>query len=298
LADKIAENDIVILYLDVRKTFMVKVEATKSFHTHKGYMKFDDIIGKDYGTVFKTSLGTAYTILKPTLTDYIMKSARNTQILYPKDAALIVMFSGIGPGSKVVEAGTGTGALTTALAHYVKPSGKIYTYDIREEGQKTAEKNLKRSGHIDYVELKLKDVTLGIDERDVDTVVLDLAVPWLVVPHAYEALKPSGTIVSFSPTIDQVVKTVEALREQNFVCIETFECIMRGMQIERGKTRPQTLMTGHTGYITHARKVIKPPTPPTEPETGAETNKNESTVLQENIESEVINKDEDTSPSS
>jgi tRNA (adenine57-N1/adenine58-N1)-methyltransferase len=110
---------------------------------------------------------------------------------------------------------------------------------------------------LDFVETKLKDVVTGIDEREVDAVILDLAVPWLVVPQAYEALRPSGTIVSFSPTIDQVVKTVEALREYGFVCIETFECIMRGMQIERGKTRPQTLMTGHTGYITHARKVTK-----------------------------------------
>lgn len=258
---------------------MVKAEPGKSFHTHKGYIKFDDIIGKPYGTTHKTSLGTDITILKPTLTDYIMKSARNTQILYPKDAALIIMFSSIGPGSKVVESGTGTGALTTAIAHYVKPTGKVYSYDIRPESQKTAEKNLKRSGHIDHVELKLKDVVQGIDERDVDAVILDLAVPWLVVPHAYEALKPSGTMVSFSPTIDQVVKTVEALREHNFLNIETFECIMRGMQIERGKTRPQTLMTGHTGYITHARKVTKPAvtaaseeqtTPPNQP---AETKK-------------------------
>jgi tRNA (adenine57-N1/adenine58-N1)-methyltransferase len=259
---KIVEGDYVILYLDVRRTYMVKVEAGKTFHTHKGYIKFDDIIGKEYGSIFKSSLGIAFTVQKPALTDYIMKSSRNTQITYPKDAALIVMFSGIGPGSRVVESGTGTGALTTALAHYVKPDGKIFSYDIREESQKTAEKNLKRSGHRDFVELKLKDVTLGIDERDVDAVVLDLAVPWLVVPHAYEALKPSGTLVSFSPTIDQVVKTTEALREQNFVCIETFECIMRGMQVERGKTRPQTLMTGHTGYITHARKVIKPQNEP------------------------------------
>jgi tRNA (adenine57-N1/adenine58-N1)-methyltransferase len=88
--------------------------------------------------------------------------------------------------------------------------------------------------------------------------VLDLATPWLVVPHAYESLKASGIIVSFSPTIDQVVKTTEALREFNFICIETVECLMRGMQVERGKTRPQTLMTGHTGYITHARKALRP----------------------------------------
>ncbi len=256
---KIAEGEYALLYLDVRRTYMVKMEAGKTFHTHKGYVKLDDMIGKDYGSTFKSSLGANFIVLKPTLTDYIMKSSRNTQITYPKDAALIVMFSSIGPGSRVVESGTGTGALTTALAHYVRPNGKIYTYDIREEGQKTAEKNLRRSGHMDYVELKLKDITLGIDERDIDAVILDLAVPWLVVPRAYEALKPSGTLVSFSPTIDQVVKTVEALREQNFVCIETFECIMRGMQVERGKTRPQTLMTGHTGYITHARKATKPP---------------------------------------
>lgn len=104
--------------------------------------------------------------------------------------------------------------------------------------------------------MKSGDVTLGIEESDIDAVILDLATPWLVVPHAYKALKPSGIIVSFSPTIDQVVKTTEALRDNNFVFIETIECMMRAMQVERGKTRPQTLMTGHTGYITHARKIL------------------------------------------
>jgi len=255
---KISEGDYVLLYLDLRRTYMVKVEAGKTFHTHKGYLKLDDVIGKEFGATIQSSLGVEFTPLKPSLTDYIMKSSRNTQITYPKDAALIVMFSGIGPGSRVVESGTGTGALTTALTHYVKPDGKVYTYEIREEFQRTAEKNLKRAGLLEFAELKNKDVTLGIDERDVDAVVLDLATPWLVVPHVYESLRASGTIVSFSPTIDQVVKTTEALNEHNFICIETVECLMRGMQVERGKTRPHTLMTGHTGYITHARKAIRP----------------------------------------
>jgi tRNA (adenine57-N1/adenine58-N1)-methyltransferase len=237
---------------------MVKVEAGKTFHTHKGYVKLDELIGKDFGSTFQSSLNTQFTALKPTLTDFIMKSSRKTQITYPKDAALIVMFSGIGPGSRVAESGTGTGALTTALAHYVKPDGKVYTYEMREEFQRNAEKNLKRSNLLEYVELKSGDVTMGIEERDLDAVVLDLAVPWLVIPHAYEALKPSGTLVSFSPTIDQVVKATEALHENSFILIETVECIMRAMQVERGKTRPQTLMTGHTGYITHARKAVKP----------------------------------------
>jgi len=253
----VAEADFVLLALDHHKTYMVKVEIGKIFHTHKGYVKFDDLIGKDFGETVQSSLGARFTVLQPVLTDYIMKSSRKTQITYPKDAALITMFSGIGPGSRVVESGTGTGALTTVLAHYVRPSGKVFTYELREEFQKNAEKNLKRSNLLNYVELKRGDVTQGIEERDVDAVILDLAVPWLVVPHAYTALKPSGILVSFSPTIDQVVKTTEALRENGFILIETIECMMRAMQVERGKTRPQTLMTGHTGYITSSRKATK-----------------------------------------
>jgi tRNA (adenine57-N1/adenine58-N1)-methyltransferase len=254
---KIFEGDYLLLSMSARKTYMIKAESGKSFHTHKGFIKFDDIIGREYGSTVQSSLGFEFTTLKPLLHDYIMKSARQTQITYPKDIALIVMFSGIGPGSRVVESGTGTGALTTALAHYVQPNGRIYSYEIRGEFQRLAERNLTRAGLIDYVELKNKDVTTGIDEKDVDSVVLDLAVPWMVVPHAQTALKPCGTIVSFSPTVDQVVKTAEALKENSFVSMETIECLMRGMQVERGKTRPHTLMTGHTGYITFARKALK-----------------------------------------
>lgn len=236
---------------------MVKVEKGKSFHTHKGYVKLDDLIGKEYGSTILSSLGFEFTALRPILRDYIMKCARQTQIMYPKDIALIVMFSGIGPGSRVVEAGTGTAAMTTALAHYVRPDGKVYSYEIREEFRATAEKNLRRAGLIDFVELKTKDVTAGIDEENVDAVILDLAVPWLVIPHAYSALSPSSALVSFSPTIDQVVRTVETLKDNSFTDIETVECIMRGMQVEIGKTRPQTLMTGHSGYITSARRKVK-----------------------------------------
>jgi tRNA (adenine57-N1/adenine58-N1)-methyltransferase len=254
----ITEGDYALLYMNPRKTYMIKVEKGKSFHTHKGFVKFDDIIGKEWGCSLTSSLGFRFIVLKPILRDYIMKSARETQINYPKDIGLIVMFSGIGPGSVVVEAGTGTGAMTTALAHYVKPNGKIFSYDIRPEFQRTAEKNLTRAALIELVELKNKDITAGIDEKNVDSVILDLAIPWVVIPIAYPALKPSGTILSFSPTIDQVVKAVEALQENGFVDIQTVECLMRGMQIERGKTRPDTLMTAHTGYITFARKALKP----------------------------------------
>jgi len=257
LSTKIAEGDFILLYLKQRKDYLIRVEAGKTFHTHKGFIKFDDVIGKPYGTRIVSSLGHEFVALKPQLRDYVMKSARQTQINYPKDIALIILFSDIGPGSRVVEAGTGTGAMTTAIANYVRPNGRVYSYEIREEFQKVAEKNLKRAFLFDYVELKNKDITQGIEETDVDAVILDMATPWLVVPHAYSTLKPSGTLVSFSPTIDQVVKTVEALNEGGFIDTETIECMMRGMQTERGKTRPHTLMTGHTGYITSSRKAMK-----------------------------------------
>ena len=257
MPELIQEEDHVLLYLDRRRTYLVKVEKEKNFHTHKGFVKLDNLIGKSYGTKIKSSLNVEFVALKPVLRDYIMKSFRKTQIMYPKDIALTIMFSGIGPGSEVVDAGTGSGALTTALAHFVKPKGRVYSYEAREEFVEIAKKNLTRSGLIDFVKLKNKDVIAGIDESDVDAVILDLATPWLVIPNAYTALKPSGTVVSFSPTIDQVVKTVEALKENSFVDIKTVECLLRGMQIARGKTRPQTLMTGHTGYITFARRAIK-----------------------------------------
>jgi len=256
LEEKIQEGDDVILYLDKRRSYLVKVERGKELHTHKGLINLNALIGKEFGTRIYSSTGIEFIAFRPTIRDYIFKISRKTQIIYPKDIALIIFYSGIGPGSRVVEGGTGAGALAAALANYVKPSGKIYSYEIREEFIETAAKNLRRIGVIEYVELKLGDLTRGIEEKNVDAVILDLATPWLVVPKAYEALKGSGVFISFSPTIDQVVKTTEALLKNGFAGIETFESLFRGMQIERGRTRPETLMTGHTGYITFARKAI------------------------------------------
>ena len=258
MTEKISEGNDVFLYLDRRRTYLVKVEMEKSFHTHKGYIQLGDLIGKEYGTHIMSSMGVEFVSFKPNLRDYIFKTSRRTQISYPKDISLIIMYSGIGPGSRVVEAGTGTGALTSAIAHYIKPMGRVFTYEVRSVFAKNAKNNLERIGLLDYVELKEGDITEGIEEKDLDAVILDMATPWLVVPHAYNALKGSGMLVSFSPTIDQVVKFVEALDEHGFVGAETMESLIRFMQVERGKTRPQTVMTGHTGYLTFARKALKP----------------------------------------
>jgi len=256
LSETIREGDDILLYLDRKRTYLVKIEKGKTFHTHRGFISFDDLIGKEYGSSISSSLNVEFAVLKPTLQDYIYKIQRKTQIMYPKDISLILMFSNVGPGSIVVEAGTGAGALATALAYHVRPSGHVCSYEVRPEFIEIAQKNLKRANVSDCVTVKNKDITEGIEETEVDAVVLDLATPWLVIPHAYKALKGSSMLVSFSPTIDQVVKTVEALKENSFTDIDTVECIMRAMQTERGKTRPQTLMTGHTGYITSARKAL------------------------------------------
>ncbi len=255
--ETIKEWDNVLLFLDKRRSYLVKVEKEKTLHTHKGFIQLGELIGKEYGARIRSSMDVEFIALKPSIRDYIFKMSRKTQIIYPKDIALIILFGNIQPGSRIVEAGTGTGALTTALAFHINPSGRIYSYEIRSEFVETAAKNLEKAGVSGHVELKNKDITQGIDEMDLDAVILDMATPWLVVSHAYSALKGSGFIVSFSPTVDQSVKTVEALGENGFVDIETIECLVRRMRIERGKTRPETLMTGHTGYITFARKALE-----------------------------------------
>ncbi len=254
LEHTIKEGDYVLLYLNKRRTYLVKVKSNTTLHTHKGYIRLENLIGRKFGDEIESHLGVKFVILKPTLRDFIMKFKRKTQIIYPKDIALIIMYTGIGPGSKVVEAGTGTGALTSALAYYVRPNGKVFSYEIRSDVLEVAKKNLEKTGLINYVEFKLKDVTEGIDERGVDAVILDMATPWKVVPHAYEALADWGVFASYSPTIEQIIKTVEALRNHGFTFIECLESIVRNFKVVPGETRPETLMIGHTGYMVFARK--------------------------------------------
>jgi len=255
--DVINEGDCILLYLDGRRSFLV--EATdRIFHTHRGYLKLKELIGQPYGTRVKSSMGVEFIVLKPALRELVLKKFRRpTQIVYPKDVGLILTYTGIGPGFRVAEAGVGSGALTAFLAYYVRPTGKVYGYEVRSDFIKIARKNLSYTGLMDYIELKLKDVREGFDEKDLDAVVLDLPTPWEVVPKAYDALKNGGILVSFSPTINQVEKTVEAARMHGFTSIEAVECLERHLKVKVGETRPETVMVGHTGYLVFARKSLK-----------------------------------------
>jgi tRNA (adenine57-N1/adenine58-N1)-methyltransferase len=255
----IREEDYVLIVLDDKRRWIVKVKAGGELHTHKGIIKFDDLLGQEFGTSVKSTGDRELIVFKPTIADMsLLKMIRSTQIVYPKDSALIVVQCGISPGSKVVEAGTGSGSLTSMLANYVRPTGRVYTYEARKEFLDTARKNLELAGVSEWVEIKNTDITQGIEEKDVDAVILDLATPWLVVQLAWEALKGGGALVSYSPTIEQTQKTVkEASKENLFGDFQTYECFVRKILVREGKTRPETFMVGHTGYMTFARKLIK-----------------------------------------
>jgi tRNA (adenine57-N1/adenine58-N1)-methyltransferase len=243
-----------MLYFDERRKWVLKAEIGREFHTDKGIVKLGDLLGKRFGEAISSSLGYSFKILRPTTFDLVMNVARPTQIMYPKDIGLIILKLGLSCGSRVIEAGTGSGAMTIAAASVVKPHGHIFTYEANPEFARIAKQNLMRAGLISYVTIKNKDARTGFDESEVDAVIIDLGDPWDVIPSAYASLAGGAPLVSFSPTINQVERTVISLRENNFVNVSTVEVILRPLRVEPGRTRPTTTMIGHTGYLTFAQK--------------------------------------------
>ncbi|MGC8601180.1 MAG: tRNA (adenine-N1)-methyltransferase [Thermoprotei archaeon] len=247
----IKEGDWVLLYLNDRVRFVVKASSQLKFHTHKGFIVGGDIVGKDYGETVRTSGGVDFVILKPSIRDFIRKFSRASQIIYPKDAAIIIAYLGIGPGSTVLEGGVGSGALTAALAHAVGDRGKVIGYDVREEAVETAKKNLEMLGLTNF-ELRLGDVT-SYSGEPADAIMLDVPSPWDMVSWVKSFLKPSSACACLCPTYNQVEKTVIALRDTGFVDVQALEILERKIRVAQNATRPENLGLSHTAFLVFAR---------------------------------------------
>ena len=254
---KIEESSYVLLFHTPRKKWLTKVAQDKKFHTHLGIIDVSSIVGMEYGSAIRTTEGKLIFLMEPTIHDFIMKSERKTQIVYPKDLGYIVARTGLKNGSKVLEIGTGSGALATFMASIVKPEGHIYSFDVNFEFMEMAKRNLEKAGMAKHVTLHQHDPHQGVNIRNVDVATVDLGDPWTVVDQVHDALKGGGAFVAICPTMNQIEKTAVQLKKTGYADIDCVELMIRNVEAREGMTRPSMRMIGHTTYLAFARKVEK-----------------------------------------
>ena len=259
--ETITETSFILVYRDRRRKWLVRPVDTPKLHTHLGILDCKSLVGRPYGIAVATTMNDTLFILKPTLEDIVMKFARRTQVIYPKDIAMIVIRCGIRPGTRVFEAGTGSGAATAIFASLVGPAGHVYSYDVNPEFQEVARKNLDKFGLMQSVTLKNRDAKEGIEERELDAALVDMGDPWELVSKVKEALMPSGVMAAICPTMNQAERLTAKMRDEGFVDVETMEVLVRNLEARVGMTRPSQIMVAHTCYLTFGRKTE----PPSEP---------------------------------
>lgn len=253
------EGDLVQLLGRGHKSHFIHLQSGAVFQTHRGELNHDELIGKPWGTRIQSHTGHPFFLMRPGLADLLTSIKRNTQIIYPKDIGYIVMVMGIGPGVKVLEAGTGSGALTSAFAFFVGDQGRVISYDNREQMQNLARKNLNRLGLLDRVTLKLGDARDGFDEHNVDAIFLDLPNPHDIIPQVKASLKLGGFFGTIVPTSNQVCDILSVLYANDFAFIEVCEIMLRFYKPDWERLRPTDRMVAHTGYLVFARSVMEKP---------------------------------------
>ena len=244
------------------RRYLFTLHSGQQFHSHLGYVQHDELIGAPEGTRVRATGGSWFTVFRPSLAEYVLKMKRGAQVVYPKDIGLILVYADIFPGATVVEAGSGSGSLTLALARAVGPEGRVISYEIREDHHERAAENVTRwyegsGAKPENVEFRLGDVFEGVPER-ADRMVLDLPEPWRAVGPTTEALRPGGILCSYLPTIPQVSQTVEAMRRKGFASITTLEGLVRTWNVDGQSVRPDHRMVAHTGFIVVGRKMATP----------------------------------------
>ncbi len=224
----------------------------KEFHTKDGIIKEKDLKKARIGKKVKTHLGKEFFVVKPYIIDFLNYAKRLQQVILPKDAALILSYTGIGPNCNVIDVGCGSAWLTIFLAYYVKP-GKVYAYEIDKRALKVAKENIKNSG-LKNIVLKEKDARKGLDEKEVDMVTIDIKDATKVIKHAYHSLKIGGWLVVYSPYVEQVIEVRKEIGKFEFSYIKTVENIVREWQMKL-TLRPKNVGLMHTGFLTFARRV-------------------------------------------
>ncbi len=215
----------------------------------------DDLIGKPWGSQVFSHTGAPFFLLQPSLSDILNELPRTTQILYPKDIGYILIQMGVAPGQTVMEAGTGSGSMTIALATAVGAEGKVISYEQKPDVQNLARKNVERIGLASRVTFKLRDIQEGFDETDADAFFLDVQNPYDYISQVRNALKPGGFFGTILPTFNQVEKTLIALRKNKFAFIEACELLLRYYKPDPNRIRPTDRMVAHTGFLVFARKI-------------------------------------------
>jgi tRNA (adenine57-N1/adenine58-N1)-methyltransferase len=241
-----------------RRRYLVALTPGGEFHSHAGVVLHDEVIGRPEGTSLRSSRGGTYLVFRPTLADFVIEMPRGAQVIYPKDLGPLLMLADIAPGVRVLESGVGSGALSMTM---LRAGAVVRGYEIREDFARRAQRNvadfLGEEAASRYT-VELRDCYEGIDEQDLDRIVLDLPEPWQVVPHAATALHPGGILVAYTPSIVQAAQLREALAAHGFDLANTLEVLNRGWHIEGAAVRPDHRMVAHTGFLTHARLVAPP----------------------------------------
>jgi len=259
MGQMISAGEQVILYHSERMNYLVTVQAAGKFSTHRGELRFDQIVGREYGDDVRTHLGFLFYLVKPSVADLALRVKRATTVSYPKDVGAMLLGTGVFPGARVIECGSGSGALTTILANFVRPEGRVYSYERRPEFSANARANVTKYGLAAYCEFFVQDPEpAGFNQSEVDAVFLDVPEPWTLVGPAYRALKGGHALASISPTVEQVRKTVSSLEMQGFCRIRVKEVLERELLVRATGMRPADRMIAHTVYVILGQKVNQP----------------------------------------